>query len=183
MELAYLKSRLNYCELTGNFIWLPKPTIKSNNQWNSRFSGKIAGCKQNFGSHIYLTIRVDGKLYLAHRLAFFFSRERWPTIIDHINGNSLDNRIENLREVDKVENGRNCKISKNNTSSVNGVYYQKQIDRWIAEGHYTKDGIKMKEYLGCFKDISDAKIAREKWEVGQGNFTKRHGKLMENYND
>ncbi|RIB10270.1 hypothetical protein C2G38_2250880 [Gigaspora rosea] len=51
-------------------------------------------------------------------------------MIDHINRNGLDNRDENLRKTTPRENALNCKLSKNNTSGYNGIYFNKYKNSW-----------------------------------------------------
>ena len=56
----------------------------------------------------YRIIKVKGKRYRFHRLAWFLHYGKWPEKeLDHINGDKLDNRICNLREVFSVENANN----------------------------------------------------------------------------
>jgi hypothetical protein len=54
-------------------------------------------------------------------------------IIDHINGDKLDNRIENLRLATKTDNSRNRKKHSNNTSGYIGVTYYKRDGKYIAQ--------------------------------------------------
>lgn len=58
----------------------------------------------------YLTVSFCGVKYYVHRLAWFLHYGTWPTgSIDHVNGDGLDNRIENLRCVSHSDNMRNRK--------------------------------------------------------------------------
>ena len=75
--------------------------------------------------------------------------------VDHINGNPLDNRKENLRIVSKIENSRNRKLNHNNTSGYRGVYYDKRSDNWVARINY----FKKKLHLGSFNNKKDAACA------------------------
>lgn len=71
--------------------------------------GKEAGSPEGKG---YWAIRYKTKLYKAHRVVWCLCKGEWPTKdkeIDHINQNKLDNRIENLRVVDRKTNARNKK--------------------------------------------------------------------------
>lgn len=52
---------------------------------------------------------------------------------DHINGNTYDNRECNLRAITDQQNSFNYKLSKNNTSKVSGVWFDKRAKKWVAE--------------------------------------------------
>lgn len=171
-SLDYLKTRLVYSPVSGNFFW--KST--TNKRFNTRFAFKEAGCWQRVGNQTYITIRVDGYLYFAHRLAWYFETGKIPKLVDHEDGDGTNNRFTNLRNVDKIVNGKNSKKKKNNTSGVNGVYWNKQNECWVAEGHYTENGTPKKINLGSFKDLNKAEDARQSWENRLGGFTERHGK-------
>lgn len=75
---------------------------------------------------------------------------------DHINRNPLDNRKENLRKTTITENNRNCSISKNNTSGIIGVYWNKRNNNWRASITVDRKRIE----LGSFKNKEDAIVAR-----------------------
>ena len=68
--------------------------------------GDIAGCLDKYG---YVIITVDGVSFAAHRLVWFYHYNVWPDkIIDHINGDPSDNRIDNLRDVSVRINAENA---------------------------------------------------------------------------
>ncbi len=53
----------------------------------------------------YLTVSLNGKSYLCHRLAFFLINDAWPVNdVDHINGDRSDNRWCNLRQATRQQN-------------------------------------------------------------------------------
>ncbi|EHL6353356.1 HNH endonuclease, partial [Escherichia coli] len=107
-----LTSSLNYNPETGVFTW----KIAS----GSSSIGKVAGFKTNSQAD-YLSIRINGKSYLCHRLAWFYMKGCWPKgLIDHINGVKNDNRISNLREVTRGQNKTNS-VSSSNTG-IKGVH-------------------------------------------------------------
>lgn len=62
---------------------------------------KKTGSVQSLGYH---RIKIDGKHYFTHHLVFAIHKGRWPSEVDHIDRNKLNNRIENLREVTRKEN-------------------------------------------------------------------------------
>ncbi|WP_236523018.1 HNH endonuclease, partial [Escherichia coli] len=74
-------------------------------------------------------------------------------IVDHIDGNTSNNSIKNLRLASKAESSFNKGMFKNNTSGVKGVYWDKRNKKWMAYG--TING-KMKN-LGRYSSIEDAK--------------------------
>ena len=69
--------------------------------------GKQAGCINGRG---YVCVNVENRNYLAHRLGWAIYHGEWPKgVIDHVNGDQADNRLENLRDVSQAVNQRNTK--------------------------------------------------------------------------
>lgn len=133
-----LKELLHYNPDTGLFTW--KVSLSKRVK-----VGDIAGTVKNPG---YLRIRIDGKPYYAHRLAWLYVYGAWPKDqIDHINGERTDNRICNLREATNAENQQNRKKQINNVSGYPGVYWNKSGQKWQAR---IKINSKTK-YLGLFE--------------------------------
>ena len=164
---AYLRSRLDYDADTGALVWRHNPTASAS--WNTRWTGEDAFTAVTDG---YRTGRLDGTQHLAHRLVWAWHYGEWPVEqIDHINGDRGDNRIENLRQVSNTENARNASVSRNNTSGVTGVWWDKRRNRWRAEIKVDRQ----KMVLGAFACISDAVAARKAAEQRFG-FHENHGK-------
>tara|TARA_R100000995_G_scaffold84711_1_gene64431 strand:+ start:3495 stop:4145 length:651 start_codon:yes stop_codon:yes gene_type:complete len=154
--LEELKEFLDYNPDTGIFTW-----IKSRGR-NSSVVGKEAGHKQKFERDTRIRISVNGKLYFAHRLAYYIYHGVDPLEkeVDHKDRNPLNNKIDNLRLATKKENCRNSSMSKNNTSGVTGVHWHKVKKKWeatITEGK--------KKYLGIFTNKEDAIKARKEAEI------------------
>ena len=82
-----------------------------------------------------------GKLVLMHRLLLEADPARH---VDHINGDTLDNRRANLRQATRSENLRNARLSRANTSGVKGVSWHKHSGKWrgqiMAQGKQTEVG-------------------------------------------
>lgn len=112
---------------------------------NRAHAGDIAG---GISAQGYVYIRVDGKKYKAHRLAFLHTYGRWPTDqIDHIDGDRANNRIANLREATNSENRQNLKQShQNNKSTLLGVSLNSKKGKFIAQISVNK----RIRYLGIF---------------------------------
>ena len=91
--------------------------------------------------------------------------------IDHINGDRLDNRPENLRIVSRKENMQNTKVYNTNTSGVTGVTWIKAKNRWRA---YVMIDYKQ-THLGHYTDWFDAVCARMSANNRYG-FHENHGR-------
>ena len=87
--------------------------------------------------------------------------------VDHIDRNRLNNKWSNLREVSNRCNLQNCNLSKNNTSGVNGVYWNKKLNKWRSLITVNKKH----KHLGFFEDFDDAVRARYNEEVNNPEWT------------
>ena len=112
-----LRELFTYEPETGLLRWRVKRS------WNVEV-GSVAGSINSDG---YRVLRFDGRIYQAHRVVWLLERGEWPSgQIDHINGDRLDNRVENLRDVSGSINTQNQRRpQKNNKGGYLGVYYQK----------------------------------------------------------
>lgn len=153
LTLARLKELLHYDPKTGQFTWLAN---------RSRIAkiGAFAGTDHSDG---YTVIGIAGRVYKAHRLAWFYVHGEWPSDqVDHINHDRKDNRIANLRLADNSKNQANSRARKTNKSGLKGVYWNKSIKKWHAQ-IYAQG---RKRHLGFFKTpqaahsaYSDAAVA------------------------
>ncbi|MCG7598861.1 HNH endonuclease [Halomonas sp. McH1-25] len=138
-------------------------------KWLEENGGKAAGSAYQAGSTSYVRLSIDGVKLPGHTVVLAMHGITVPKgmMVDHLNGDGIDNRLENLRVVTPQLNSRNRRMNPNNTSGANGVYWCEKRRRWIAQGP--------KIYLGAYKEKSEAIRARKNWEKREGNFTKRHG--------
>jgi hypothetical protein len=104
------------------------------------------------------TVSVNGRRLYQHRVIWCMVYGQWPTCeIDHVNGNSADNRISNLRLADSTQNKWNILRHGRNTSGHKGVDYCKKTGRWVARISVYKKRI----HLGKFPTKEEAIAARE----------------------
>ena len=141
------RDRIHYDPATGVFTWaVSAPGVTA---------GKPAGSVSVYG---YRVIRLARKSIRACRLAWFLSHGVWPNgEIDHINGNRLDDRLENLRVVDRAGNSQNKGGAQANNLSCGllGVTWNKQHQRWQAKlmAH------KVRHHVGYFDTPEEAHAA------------------------
>jgi len=141
--------------------------------WNSRYAGKPCGWGADSSGYLKMNILLDGRRYTlqAHRVAWFMVNGSAPDgDIDHINGDSSDNRIANLRPVSVSTNHRNRRMRSDNTSGICGVFKCKRSGKW--EARVGMDGKQF--YLGSFSDARDAERVVIEFRSANG-FTERHG--------
>jgi hypothetical protein len=102
----------------------------------------------------YMATKISGKHYCIHRLIWMWHHGDMPEQIDHINRNSLDNRIENLRPATASQNTMNRKLFANSTSGCRGVSWHKKRGMWWS---YV-DVNKKRKSLGYFNDLELADL-------------------------
>jgi hypothetical protein len=117
----------------------------------------------SLNSSEYLRTRINYKEYFVHKIIFLMHHGYTPQIVDHIDGNTLNNNIENLRAVNLSQNQHNRGIDKRNKSGYKNVSFCKRTKMW-AVGIAVKN---KKIFLGRFKDIELADLvaieARKKY--------------------
>jgi hypothetical protein len=143
-------------------------TQGSYGSWLVRHAGEFAGSVHNentIGGLCYCRIRIYGKNYFAHRLIWLSKYGVNPKIIDHIDGNGLNNKLSNLREVSAKQNSLNRSAPVNGVK-INGVYHRKKCNSW--EASIKVDGTY--KYLGRHKTLLDAACARISYENLVGGY-------------
>lgn len=144
-----LKAVIHYDATTGIFRWRYSVANRVK-PWD------VAGVTDADGYH---RIRINGRAYLSHRLAWLYVYGSFPSIgLDHMNRNKQDNRINNLREATKAENAQNVSKRKDNTSGLVGVHFHKANRKWIAYISVNKQ----RKHLGVFDSAEDAHEAYAK---------------------
>lgn len=180
---------LYYDETSPTF--LRHLTDKHNGRVIMRHKGEVAGSiNQNGYCRYFCSLYGD---YAVHRIIWILHNGQDipdDSLIDHIDGNTVNNNISNLRLVKEADNTRNSKIYSNNTSGKVGVYFDTKRDSKNIPRYYWKaswmelDGTqKTKSYsiekFGLIEAqvlasiFRDSQIARLK--VEGADYTKRHG--------
>lgn len=133
----------------------------------SQYLNKRAGVVSMRG---YIQVRRGVQKFMAHRIIWGLHYGSWPDSgIDHINGDRLDNRIDNMRDETQFANCKNAAkyprkepwIATGVVRSGNGFSAQAQVDKKAV-------------YLGKFKCHTAAMIARKLFDQSNG-FSDRHG--------
>lgn len=167
------KAILDYDPETGILVWKQRPrsSFKSDRAYSifmAQRAGKEAGSVHPDG---YRRASYRGRKHRTHRLAWMIAHGEIPDEIDHIDGNRLNNRIANLRDVTRAENTRNLSRLKANRSGTPGVRCRVDYDKWVA--WIGVDGRQI--YLGWFQSMDEAVAARKEAEKKYG-FHPNHGR-------
>lgn len=129
MDQGYLKSILDYNPESGELTWKKRVgEDRTTKSWNTRYAGKVAGSKR--GSYWQLTI--DDHSVKAHPIIWIWMTGEICPLIDHIDGDGMNNKWSNLRSLDMSRNIRKGKIQSNNTSGYKGVSFRSDTGRWTA---------------------------------------------------
>jgi hypothetical protein len=140
-----LRELLHYDPGTGEFTWL----VSTSNRVRA---GETAGTTDGR----YRQIKIDGRIYRSHQLAWLYVTGKWSSgHLDHINGDPSDNRLTNLRPATSSQNGANSRKGVNNKSGFKGVSWHAQNQRWRARIMVGRRQI----FLGLFADPAAAHTA------------------------
>jgi len=177
LDRQYLLECFSYDGQFGLLIWkADRPASHfaspaSYLRWRDQYAGDIAGWFTRLG---YLQLSLDGVELWQHHVVLAMHDIQIPEKmdVDHINGVTSDNRIENLRVVGRSTNRRNSRINSNNTSGVNGVYVYSGARPYMVTGRVNGS----MSYIGNYATLQEAAIARKDWERRIGGFTERHGR-------
>lgn len=160
ITLERLRERLVYDPITGVFTWA-----------DARGGVKLGDTAGYLRSDGYIDIRLDGKIYRAHRLAWLYVYGVFPECIDHIDGNRLNNSISNLRNVAKGGNSKNLGINKNNSSGETNIMWYEPLGKWHVQ--IQCDGKRI--HIGYFSSMKEAVDARDVARLKYG-FHSNHGR-------
>lgn len=168
-----LRSLLDYDAETGLLTWKIRPEPSGHDArfvraWNAKNAGKIAG---SVGGNGYIHIRIMDVQFYAHRLIWKIVNGSDPFIIDHQDGDTLNNGFSNLRNTCHVGNHRNSTLQSNNSSGKTGISRTKG-GKWRA--YLRKNGRQV--HIGNFDSKSEAIEARELANQKIG-FHPNHGRL------
>jgi len=111
-------------------------------------------------AHGYPTAKIKGEMVYLHDLVMGTKKAK-GFVVDHINKNKLDNRIENLRITTQRLNQYNRRVLPQNTSGIIGVRFNEQIKKWTAVITVNKKS----KHLGSFSTVDEAVKARQKAET------------------
>lgn len=173
-----LRQLLRYEPETGLLLWRQRDACfyahadKASlaKRWNAQFAGRAALI--HIGEHGYRYGAVLGRKVKAHRVAWALHFGVWPCgVIDHINGDRLDNRIANLRDTDHAGNGRNAKRSTANRSGHTGVSWCATQAKWKVQ---IRDRGR-KVTVGRYASLAEAVSARDRANLEFG-YHENHGR-------
>jgi hypothetical protein len=126
----------------GALFW--KVDRKSN-----KLKGKPVGAINGKG---YFETKLNGKSFKVHRIIYAMHHGYLPEVVDHIDGNRTNNRIDNLRVATPGENKYNQKVYKNNTSGAKGIFWNEKHKKWRTQINYSGK----RKCLGSFDDFNEA---------------------------
>ena len=107
-----MKDAVSYDPGTGAFAWIKPTSNRVHRGRNAVPNGRGR-----------VTIRIDGRTYPAPRVAWLYMTGEWPRgVVDHVNGDTTDNRWANLRDVPQATNTQNIrKPHRDNKVGMQGV--------------------------------------------------------------
>jgi HNH endonuclease/AP2 domain len=121
---ARLRELLRYNPKTGQFRWRKRSAGGVRHDLSAGYVALHQDRRR---------IGIDGRVYSAHQLAWFYKTGRWgrPTI-DHRDGDATNNRWNNLRRATRSQQSANRRRPRHNTSGYKGVTLHRGPGKWRA---------------------------------------------------
>ena len=117
----------------------------------SQTPGSIVGCSNG----IRKVCLINKTQHYLHRVIYCWHYGEFVGQVDHIDGNPLNNKIENLRLATSTQNNHNRRINRNSSSKVKNVYWNKQASKWgvLISGVFNK-----RKFFGYYADKELAEL-------------------------
>ena len=144
-------------EYRGGALYWRNPSNPKKTQ-----AGTVAGTRCAAG---YIHIQHQRKIYKAHRLIFLMHNGYMPSVLDHIDGDKTNDRVENLREATHRQNASNAARRVDNQSGVKNVCWHKRIKKWGVSLSVNRQ----LHHFGYYDDLEFASL------VAYEARTKHHG--------
>jgi len=176
-EASYNKRKYNTYDLTGK-IGIGYTKNRTKFYFDLEDYDKIKSYNWHISKQGYLCCTTVNPNIKLHR---FILDIQYPNIVvDHINGDILDNCKINLRTVSIQQNASNAKLRTDNTSGHKGVKWNARNNKWASQINY-----KNKRYhLGFYDNIDNAVHIREIAELKLfGEYSRRYEELKSKYKD
>lgn len=146
--------RLFYVNSNGVLCWRIDHSSRAR-------ADRVAGTPHVSGGRkktVYMMVNLRGVMMYAHRISYLIHTGRHANgVIDHIDGDGLNNSPDNLRDVTRSANQTNRKRQANNTTGVIGVILHRKTGRYVATFQ--------RKWLGSFPTLFEAACARKSEEV------------------
>ena len=184
VDAKFLQECFSYNHASGVIFWKVRPLHHFNGSedgeinkrlwhaWNTRYADRPSFYRMDAGGYYMLAVSHNKKRFYPkmHRVVWLLNTGKMPiNEIDHINGDRTDNRIENLRDVNRSVNARNSALRKDNSSGFVGVTLH-TCGQWLAKAQADK-----KTYIfGYFPTKEEAVTASIEGRRLLG-FSHRHG--------
>jgi hypothetical protein len=127
--------------------------------WKANRAQRVkAGDRAGSNATRYEAIMLLGTKVYSHRIIFEMFNGDTDLEVDHIDGNTFNNLLSNLRECTRAENTRNVGKRKDNKSGYKGVSWSKQRNKWIAQINIEKK----RHLIGAYDTAKEASVAYNK---------------------
>jgi hypothetical protein len=160
-SLSYDKIHELFEYRDGSLLWKIKPR-------NGIQLGQKAGTLNHNG---YIHIRLNKKTYQSHRLIFLMHHGYLPEMLDHIDCNRSNNKIENLRPATNMQNQYNQKLHPKNKTGVKGVCFDNAKGKFLAQFRVNRTICKVGHFVTleeAAKAVQEARSIKHKEFANHG---------------